>query len=71
MHIISYYRNANQNHNEYHYTLTRMAEMKETDWQECAAAIFSYIAGESVVVQPLWKENSLSVPYKVKHILNI
>lgn len=55
MHIINYYRSANQNHNEYHYTLTRTAEMKETDWQECAAAILSYIAGESVVVQPLWK----------------
>lgn len=37
--IIHHYGNANQNHNEYHYILTRMAKMKET--------------GENV--QPLWK----------------
>lgn len=41
--IIHHYRNANQNH-----SITRMAEMKETDLWKCGATIFSYIASESV-----------------------
>lgn len=49
--IINLYRNVNQNHNEYHYTLIRMAKMKETEnitfWQECGVTILSYIAGKS------------------------
>lgn len=48
MHIINHYRNASENHNDYHYTLTRMAEIKETDGWECETTIFSHIAGESV-----------------------
>lgn len=54
--IINHYRNVNQNHNEYHHTFTRMAEMKETDSGECGAAIFSkHCWWGCKVVQPLWK----------------
>lgn len=51
--VINYYRNANQNHNEYHYTLTRMAEMKETG--KNVQQLYSHTLLVSVVVQPLWK----------------
>lgn len=53
MHNINHY--ANQNYNEYHYAVTRMAEMKATDGQGCVAVILSCVAGEGVVVLPLWK----------------
>ena len=72
LNMINLPRNINQNHNEYHYTLTRMSEMKETEnatcWRECGGTILSYVAGESVKEYNHFEKQ---FSYKVKHMLNM